>query len=235
MVIMTVICIGAHPDDPETGAGGTIARITATGERVICIYITSGGAGIYNTPCEEAERIRTEEANKACEILHAEPAFIGLKDGHAFPDEAAVEQIASIMREEKPRVIMTCWPLDTHPDHRATYFMALDAYSRAFGNSFASRVVNPLDADPSHVGNVPAVFLWETDPWDQSLFFNPDVYIDVDEVMEAKMDSIEAHASQNRGGSLASRTEAHGKELARHAQERTWCAEGFKRMRPPLV
>jgi LmbE family N-acetylglucosaminyl deacetylase len=232
---MTVICIGAHPDDPETGAGGTIARITSTGERAILIYITCGGAGIRDVPCEEAEQIRIEEAKKACEILHAEPVFLGLKDGHAFPDEAAVEKIVAIMKEESPRVVLTCWPLDTHPDHRATYFMALAAYSKAFGNSFASRIQDPLDADPSHAGNGPAVFLWETDSWDQSLFFNPDVYVDVDDVIDVKMESMEAHASQNRNGNLASRTEAHGRELARHAQEKTWCAEGFKRMRPPLV
>ncbi len=49
---MTIVAIGAHPDDPEEGAGGTLARFTALQnksskrERLVIVYVTSGGAGI---------------------------------------------------------------------------------------------------------------------------------------------------------------------------------------------
>ena len=38
---MVVIAIGPHPDDPEEGAGGTLARIARSGERIIIVYMTS--------------------------------------------------------------------------------------------------------------------------------------------------------------------------------------------------
>ena len=37
---------GAHPDDPETGCGGTIARLIREGNRVKILYFTKGEAGI---------------------------------------------------------------------------------------------------------------------------------------------------------------------------------------------
>jgi LmbE family N-acetylglucosaminyl deacetylase len=41
-----IVVIGAHPDDPETGCGGTIAKLTGDGHRVTIIYLTRGEAGI---------------------------------------------------------------------------------------------------------------------------------------------------------------------------------------------
>jgi len=39
---LSVICVGGHPDDPESGCGGTLARYTAAGHRVTIIYLTRG-------------------------------------------------------------------------------------------------------------------------------------------------------------------------------------------------
>ena len=43
---LSVVCVGAHPDDPESGCGGTLAMYAARGHRVTVIYLTRGEAGI---------------------------------------------------------------------------------------------------------------------------------------------------------------------------------------------
>jgi LmbE family N-acetylglucosaminyl deacetylase len=37
-----VVIAGAHPDDPETGCGGTIAGLSDVGHEVVILYLTSG-------------------------------------------------------------------------------------------------------------------------------------------------------------------------------------------------
>jgi hypothetical protein len=41
-----VVCVGAHPDDPESGCGGTLARYAEKGHHVTIVYLTRGEAGI---------------------------------------------------------------------------------------------------------------------------------------------------------------------------------------------
>src|ERR671932_508675 len=49
-----VVCLGAHPDDPESGCGGTLARYAELGHRVTIIYLTRGERGILGKSLGEA-------------------------------------------------------------------------------------------------------------------------------------------------------------------------------------
>src|SRR5205807_4033341 len=68
---LRVVVAGGHPDDPETGAGGTIARYSLLHHEVVCLYLTRGEAGIEGKSHQESARIRTAEAQSACRILGA--------------------------------------------------------------------------------------------------------------------------------------------------------------------
>src|SRR2546430_9976432 len=39
---LKVVCVGGHPDDPESGCGGTLARYAARGHAVTIVYLTRG-------------------------------------------------------------------------------------------------------------------------------------------------------------------------------------------------
>jgi LmbE family N-acetylglucosaminyl deacetylase len=43
---LNVVCVGADPDDPETGCGATLARYSARGHNVMIVYLTRGEVGI---------------------------------------------------------------------------------------------------------------------------------------------------------------------------------------------
>src|SRR2546428_10803091 len=86
-----VVCVGGHPDDPESGCGGTLARYAALGHAVTIVYLTRGEAGIPGTSHDKAAAIRSDECEKACKILGAKPVFAGQIDGATAVDAKTVE------------------------------------------------------------------------------------------------------------------------------------------------
>ena len=78
---LRIVCVGGHPDDPESGCGGTLARYAAAGHDVTIVYLTRGERGIDGKSLDEAARIRTAEADAACKIIGAKPEFFGQIDG----------------------------------------------------------------------------------------------------------------------------------------------------------
>jgi hypothetical protein len=62
---LNIVCVGAHPDDPESGCGATLAKFVAAGHAVTIIYLTRGEAGIAGKSKEDAAAIRSKEAIEA--------------------------------------------------------------------------------------------------------------------------------------------------------------------------
>src|SRR6266511_1147611 len=56
---LKIVCVGAHPDDPESGCGGTLARYAALGHAVTIVYLTRGERGIPGKTLSEAATIRS--------------------------------------------------------------------------------------------------------------------------------------------------------------------------------
>lgn len=67
-----IMVIGAHPDDPETAAGGTMCLLSDAGHEVVSVYLTKGEAGIKGKSHDEAAAIREAEAF----ARHVEPGSI---------------------------------------------------------------------------------------------------------------------------------------------------------------
>ena len=95
---LQIVCVGAHPDDPESGCGGTLARYAARGHTVTIIYLTRGEAGIPGKTHDEAAGIRTDEAEKACRILGARPLFAGQIDGSTEISNARYEAFDTLLK-----------------------------------------------------------------------------------------------------------------------------------------
>src|SRR3569623_1395554 len=81
-----VVCFGGHPDDPESGCGGTLAKLTNMGHEVTIIYLTTGEAGIDGKTHAEAAAIRKQEAINASAVLKCKPVFAGQIDGDTVMD-----------------------------------------------------------------------------------------------------------------------------------------------------
>ena len=116
---MKVVCVGGHPDDPESICGGTLAKFAAAGHDVTIIYLTRGEAGIEGKSHDEAADIRSKEAVAASKILNAKPVFAGQIDGDSIVNNEWVIKMQQLLATEKPDIVFTHWPIDTHKDHQA--------------------------------------------------------------------------------------------------------------------
>src|SRR5436190_21581888 len=79
---LKIICVGAHPGDPEFGCGGTMARYSDAGHNVTFLYLTRGEASDPNKTYAEMAALRTKEAEVACKALNVKHQFVGQVDGN---------------------------------------------------------------------------------------------------------------------------------------------------------
>ncbi len=173
---LKVLVAGGHPDDPESGCGGTIARYVDAGHDVVALYLTRGEAGIPGKTHAEAATIRTAESERACAILGAKPRFFGQIDGDSRVDNAAYTAMRELLTQERPDVIFTHWPVDTHPDHRAVSLLVYDAWLRS--------------------GRKAALGYFEVLTGEQTQVFRPTDYVDISSVAQRKREACFAHVSQ---------------------------------------
>jgi LmbE family N-acetylglucosaminyl deacetylase len=172
-----VLCVGAHPDDPESCCGGTLARYSALGHRVTILYLTRGERGIPGKSLDEAAAIRTAECEAACRILGAKPRFVGQIDGATEVSRAQVDAMAKIFANEVPDVVFAHWPLDSHMDHQVAGVLAYRAYRES---------QRPF-----------ALYFMEAETGSQTMGFAPTDYVDISATHEKKLAALYAHKSQN--------------------------------------
>jgi LmbE family N-acetylglucosaminyl deacetylase len=177
---LKVVCVGGHPDDPESGCAGTLARYAALGHAVTVIYLTRGERGIEGKSNDEAAAIRTGECEVACKIIGAKPVFAGQIDGATEFTRARVDEFAKTLLAESPDVVFTHWPIDTHMDHQVASFLTLR--------------VQMGHPQRFHL------YFFEVNTGSQTQGFAPDVYVDVTATLDKKRNALFAHLSQNGEG-----------------------------------
>jgi LmbE family N-acetylglucosaminyl deacetylase len=205
---LKIVCVGGHPDDPESGCGGTLAKFAGSGHRVTIIYLTRGEAGIPGKSHTEAATIRTQESLEACKILKANAVFAGQIDGDTILNNEWVEKMKGLLEEEKPDIVFTHWPIDSHKDHQIASLLTIQSWVR-MKNKFV-------------------LYFFEVCTGEQTLVFKPAEYVDISGVQEQKRKAVYCHASQDPPGIYqcghAIMEEFRGRELGVKA------AEGFVRM-----
>lgn len=135
----------AHPDD-EVGAAGTILAQLARGDRVVIVWLTRGEMteAFGPIPVAEVARRRTEQGERAGEILGAETRFLDFPDTGLVADRASAEVVARAIAEIRPDALLTWgdgWTRGMrHPDHQACGKIFRDAVTLAR----LAKVVAPL-------------------------------------------------------------------------------------------
>ncbi|HEX8297689.1 MAG TPA: PIG-L family deacetylase [Rubricoccaceae bacterium] len=112
---LRVVCLGAHADDIEIGAGGTLLRLTAERPHVRVQWIVLSGG--------ETDREAEARASAAAFLASAEHAGVEvhtLRDG-LFPQDAeALRALLRARRDAEPADLVLTHRLDdAHQDHRA--------------------------------------------------------------------------------------------------------------------
>jgi len=198
-----VICFGGHPDDPESGCGGTLAKLAARGHDVTIIYLTTGEAGIDGKSHNEAAAIRKQEAISACAILKTKHIFVGQIDGDTVMDNTWLQKVQKIIADEKPDLVFTHWPVDSHKDHQIASLLMIQTWVRS-GRKF------PL-------------YFFEVCTGEQTMIFRPTDYVDITDTQEQKRQAVYCHKSQDPPGIYAcghtAMEDFRGRELGVKAAE----------------
>lgn len=205
---LKIVCVGGHPDDPESGCGGTLARFTGAGHAVTIIYLTRGEAGIPGKSHDDAAHIRTRESEEACNILQTKPIFAGQTDGDTILNNDWVQKLQVLLDSEKPDLVFTHWPVDSHKDHQVASLLTIQCWIRA-QNKFE-------------------LYFFEVCTGQQTMMFKPTDYVDISATQEQKKKAVFCHVSQDPPGIYqcghAVMEEFRGREFGVNA------AEGFVRM-----
>ncbi len=181
---LDILAFGAHPDDVEISAGATLAKQVALGNKVGIVDLTRGEMGTRGTP-----EIRDKEAQEAAKALGVHVREnLGFRDGFFRNDEGHHIEVIRMIRKYRPETVITNAPHDRHPDHGRGAELLKQACFLAGLRKIATK-----DADGnSQEAYRPQLVL----QYIQFQTIEPDIIMDVSGYMEAKMNSIKAHASQ---------------------------------------
>jgi LmbE family N-acetylglucosaminyl deacetylase len=154
-------------------------------------------------PQDSTSRIAEQE--EAARLLGADLYWGGFRDGAVPEGRDAVDAIQAVMLETGAQLLYTHAPRDSHQDHRATGMASLAASRRL------SRVL-----------------LYES-PTSEA--FDPDVYVDVDGLVDGKVDALRAHMSQVLKNGLVDLAAVESQARYRGFQARLHWAEAFEAAR----
>lgn len=179
--LFEALFIGAHPDDVEILAGGTVAKLARAGHRVVVADATRGEMGSRGTVEE-----RAAESADAARILGVERRQLGLPDGRVGDDmPATIRAMVELIRATRPRLIFTHEPGDHHPDHNAV----AEAVKFAW---FQANVVRYETGQPRWRAARLIHFVGVRERWAAP----PSFLVDISETFDTKVESLRAHRSQ---------------------------------------
>lgn len=186
----SALAIGAHPDDVEFGCGGLLAKWAADGCTIHHLVCTDGSKGTWDPHADVVALAarRQDEQREAARRLGGDRAgevrFLGHVDGELTSDLATRSEVARVIRELRPEVVLGHDPWKRyrlHPDHRHAGFLACDGVVAARDPHFF-----PEHGIEHHRPD--AMLLFEADLADHAE--------DVSAFVEVKLHALGAHASQ---------------------------------------
>ncbi len=138
-----ILAVGAHPDDMDFGASGSVAKWAKEGAKVYYLIATDGSRGSEDPEMthKKLAGIRVKEQEKAAKVLGVKKVFfLNHTDTQLVADLELKEKIVRIIREIRPEVVITMDPtfyystdffngfgFVNHTDHRAVSLAAMDA------------------------------------------------------------------------------------------------------------
>jgi bacillithiol biosynthesis deacetylase BshB1 len=178
-----LLAIAAHPDDAELLCGGTLARAAGQRYRTAILDLTAGELGSSGSREE-----RAKEAQAAATILCVtERINAGLPDGALEDNQESRRAVAALLRQLRPRTVITHWPKARHPDHEAAARLVRASCFLAGLKRY------PVDGEP-HRPNKLLYALTYQETW-----IRPSFVVDITDQMTQKLDAIFAYDTQFTG------------------------------------
>lgn len=180
---LDILAFGAHPDDVEISAGGTLAKQESLGYKTGIVDLTRGDLGTRGTP-----DIRDQEAQRAGEILKVSVREnLAFRDGFFLNDEEHQMEVVQMIRKYRPEIVLANAPTDRHPDHgKGGELVKTAAFLAGL-----RKIKTELEGEEQEAYRPRLVLHYI-----QFQSLKPDVIINIGEHIHTKMEAIEAYRSQ---------------------------------------
>lgn len=230
------LTIGAHPDDAEFGAGGTLAKWAAEGCHITMLIVSDGSKGTWDPHLDPEALIaaRQAEQRRAADRLGArDVVMLDHVDGEIVNTVALRQELSFWIRTTRPDVVLSHDPWKRymlHPDHRATGMAAIDSIVAARDHLFFPEQLS------EHVTKhrPAAILLWSAD--------EIDYWEDIAATFDVKIAALLEHSTQGPTTMASAHVNQDGRQEF-VAKLRAWsattgepvgmeAAEGFKRLFP---
>ena len=229
---LSALAIFAHPDDIEFVAAGTMLRLRDRGWQMHYCNVANGCCGSTTTNREQTAAIRLKESQRSAKLLGASFYPPICNDLEIFYNASNLAQIASVVRQAKPSIILTHAPIDYMEDHMETCRLAVTA-------AFAKGIPNFVTAPPCDTFDS-EVAIYHAQPHGNRTPVNelviPSFAINIDSVIDRKLEMLECHESQQGWLQTTQKMNSYlqtmldlGKETASLAKLSCQYAEGWHR------
>ena len=173
---MKILAIGAHLDDIEIAAGGSLAKAVENGHEVKVLIMSKSGYTNKDGQVQRADETAVVEGTKALNTLGITDITILDFPTKDIPFRSdVVNEIDLMMSSYNPDVIFTHHPFDTHQAHEGVA-KATIAAARRKNTVYFYEPIQP--SDRSYVA------------------FKPILYVDIEQTIQKKIDSLKCHTSE---------------------------------------
>ena len=180
MTRVDILAIGAHPDDVELIAGGTLIRAQMLGRSTGIVDLARGEMASRGTP-----DLRAKEAANAARLMGVSVREnLGLPDGGIQNTPETRAKLAVVIRRAQPKVVITHSLHGRHPDHPMVAQLVRDACFVA-----GLKMIEPSTPAYRPLKVIHALSFREDNQ-------KPTFVVDISESFEKKLQAIAAYASQ---------------------------------------
>ena len=231
MATPTAIAIVAHPDDIEFMAAGTLLALQERGHAIHYMTVATGNCGSMTMDSDTTRDIRRLESQAAAEFLGASWHGPLCDDLEITYSTDLVRQLAAIIRQVNPSIILTHSPTDYMEDHMATSRLVVTAaFVKNMPNFETNPPQTPVPGDLAIYHGMPHGLC---DPLRQPII--ADAYVDTTQVHSVKLEALAKHASQKEWLDQSQGMDSYLTELNRISEQvgqlsgRFTHAEGWRR------
>lgn len=185
-----VLVVAAHPDDEVLGAGATMARLSAEGRPVSVLVLGEGvtSRGAAEDGADEALTVLRSESETAAAVLGVREIVHSRLPDNRFDGVDLldiVQVIEARISEVQPTLVLCQSGADVNVDHQRTHQAILAATRPQPGSSIRSVLAFEVASSTE----------WA---FGRNGGFNPTVFYDVSEHVEAKIEALAAYQSELR-------------------------------------
>lgn len=181
---MKTMIIAPHPDDEVLGAGGTLLRRKAEGDKVAWVVVTA--ISVHTGWDEQRVKQRSEEIRKVSELFGFSDVFeLGFQTTQLdrVPLSELVAGISQAFQSFKPEEVFVPHPSDVHTDHPVV-FNAVASCTKWFRHPSIKRVLAYETLSETDFG------------LNNALGFRPNVFMDISPFLKDKLRAMEIYASE---------------------------------------